>query len=103
MLNSSNIKINSENESNNVVLNPPPSLCSLFNQFNNSSQTHENKDPVVRWKYYDLKEIQSMEISNKNSCLSLIHINTCYLNKKFEDLEYLIKSTYFNFDIKPIS
>ena len=40
-----------------------------------------------------------MKIPNKNSCLSLFHINTCSLNKNFEDLEYLIKSTNINFDI----
>ena len=34
-----------------------------------------------------------MKIPNKNSCLYLFHINTCSLNKKFYDLEYLIKST----------
>ena len=40
-----------------------------------------------------------MKNSNKNNCLFLLHINTCSLNKNFEDLEYLIKSTNINFDI----
>ena len=44
-----------------------------------------------------------MKIPNKNSCLSLFHINDCSLNKNFEDLEYLIKSTNINFDIIVIS
>ena len=44
-----------------------------------------------------------MKIPNKNSCISLFHINTCSLNKNFEDLEYLIKSTNINFDIIAIS
>ena len=55
----------------------------IFNQFNNTSQTHGYKDPenVVRYKYYDFEEVQLMQIPNKNSCLSLFHINTCSLNK----------------------
>ena len=44
-----------------------------------------------------------MKIPNKSSCLSLFHINTCSLNKNFEDLEYLTKSTNINFDIIAIS
>ena len=40
---------------------------------------------------------------NKNSCLSLFHNNTCSLNKNFEDLESLIKSTNINFEIMAIS
>ena len=44
-----------------------------------------------------------MKIPNKNSCLSLFHINTYSLNKNFEDLKYLIKSTNINFDIIAIS
>ena len=70
-------------------------------------QTHDHKDPknVVRCKYHDLEEIQSMKIPNKNSCPSLFHINTFYLNIFFffENLEYLIKSTSINFDIIAIS
>ena len=44
-----------------------------------------------------------MKIPNKGSCLSLFHVNTCFLNKNFEDLEYLIKSTNISFDILAIS
>ena len=44
-----------------------------------------------------------MKIPYKNSCLSLFHINTCSLNKAFEDLEYFIKSTNINFNIIVIS
>ena len=105
IVNSSNMKNDNKIEFNNLVLKPPAGLSSLFNQFNNMLQTHDHKDPenVVRCKYYDLEEVQSMKIPNKNSCLSLFHINTCSLNKHFEDLEYLIKSTDINFDIIAIS
>ena len=51
----------------NLVLIPHPSLSSLFNQFNSIPQTHDHKDPenVVRCKYYDLEEVQSMKTPNK--------------------------------------
>ena len=83
ILNSSNMKNCNENEFNNLVLKPPPSLSSLFNQFNNIHQSYDHKDHenVVRCKYYDLEEFQSMKIPNKNSSLSLFHVNTCSLNK----------------------
>ena len=35
--------------------------------------------------------------------LSLFHINSCFLNKNFEDLEYLLKGTNKTFDIIAIS
>ena len=35
--------------------------------------------------------------------LSLFHINSCCLNKNFEDLEYLLKATNRTFDIIAIS
>ena len=101
ILNSSNRKNDNKIEYNSLVLKSPPSLNSLINQFNNTPQIHNHKDPenVLRCKYYDLEEVQSMKIPNKNSCLSLFHINTCSLNKNFGGLEYLIKSTNINFDI----
>ena len=70
---SSNIKNESENELNNLVLKPPTSLSSLFNQFNKIPHTHDQKDPEnrIRFKYYDLEKIQPMKIPNKNSYLSL--------------------------------
>ena len=98
------MKNDNGSEFDNLLLKPPLSLNSLFNQFNNIPQTHDQKDPesVVRCKYYDLEEVQSMKIPNKNSCFSPFHINTCSLNKNFEDLVYMIKSTNINFDITAI-
>ena len=76
-------------------------MNSLFNQFNDSPQTHDFKDleNVVKSKYYNLEEVQAMKIPKKKSSLSLFHINTCSLTKKFEDLEYFLKTTNTNFDI----
>ena len=48
-INSSNIqnKNNDDDKSSNLVLKPPPNMNLLFNQFNNSSQTHDFKDPEM--------------------------------------------------------
>ena len=80
-------------------------MNTLFNQFNNSSQTNDFKDPenIVQCKYYNLGEVQIMKIPNKKSYLSLFHMNTCSLTKYFEDLDYLLKSTNTNSDIIAIS
>ena len=88
-----------------IVLNPPPNLNSLFNQFNNSPQFHGSKDPVnvVKCKYYNLEEVQTLKIPNKKSSLSLFHITTCSLSRNFEDIEYLLKTTNTSFDIIAIS
>ena len=60
IIDSSNRKNKNENVTfNNLVVKPPPSLSLLFKQFNNKSQTQDDKDPqnVVRCKYYDLEEV----------------------------------------------
>ena len=48
-------------------MKPAPSLNSLFNHFNDSSQTHDFKDPenFVKQKYYNLEEVQTMKVPNK--------------------------------------
>ena len=106
-INSHNIqnKNNNEDNSSNLILKPPPNLNSLFNQFNNSAQIQDFKDPEndFKCKYYNPEEVQTMEIPNKKSSLSLFHINTCSLSKNFEYLEYLLKTTNTNFDIIAIS
>ena len=52
-------------------------------------------------RYYDLEEIQTLNIPKKSKFLSMFHINACSLSKNFDDLEYLLKTT--NFDIIAIS
>ena len=41
----------------------------------------------------------NIEILHKNKSLSLFHINASFLNKNFDDLQYLLSSTQKNFDI----
>ena len=74
-------KNNDDDNSSNLVLKPLPNLKSLFNQFNNSSQTYDFKDPetFVKCKYYNLEKVQTMKIPNKKYSLSIFFINTCSL------------------------
>ena len=84
-----------------LVLNPPQNLSLLFNQFNSLSEEtnlhDDNVDKINNCKYYDAEQVQILKIP-KN-----FHINVCSLNKIFEDLEYLFKSTNINYDIAVIS
>ena len=57
----------------------------------------------MKCRYYDIEEIQTLNIPNKSKSLSMFHINTCSLSKNFDDLEYLLKTTNMNLDIIPIS
>ena len=43
------------------------------------------------------------KIKSKPNSLSLFHLNACSLNKNFDDLEYLIKTTNQTFDVIAIS
>ena len=83
----------------------PANLSQLLNQFNNITENHTKKDPdnVVKCRYYDIEQIQTLNIPNKSKSLSLLHINTCSLSKNFDDLEYILKRTNMNFDITAIS
>ena len=57
----------------------------------------------MKCRYYDIEEIQTLNIPNKSKSLSMFHINTCSLSKDFDDLEYLLKTTNMNFDIAAVS
>ena len=99
------LKLDNMNSTSKSVLNQPANLSQLFNQFNNITENHTNRDPdnVVKCRYYDIEEIQTLNIPNKSKSLSMFHINTCSLSKNFDDLEYLLKTTNMNFDIIEIS
>ena len=45
----------------------------------------------------------NIEIPLKNKSFSLFHINTCSLNKNFDDLQHLLSCTKTKFDIVVIS
>ena len=48
-------------------------------------------------KYYDIDHIQKLK--SKPNSLSLFHLNACSLNKNFDHLECLIKTTNQAFDV----
>ena len=50
-----------------------------------------------------MDELQKLKIPNKPNSLSLFHINSCSLNKNFEELQNLLKSTNINFDVIAIT
>ena len=74
-----------------LLLKPSENLKFLVNQFNNNASPEENTDPenIVQSKYYDIDELQTMKIPNKDKSLALFHINACFLNKIFNELEHL--------------
>ena len=99
------LKLDNMNSTSTLVLKQPANLSQLFNQFNNITENHAKKYPdnVVKCRFYDIEEIQTLNIRNKSKSLSMFHINTCSLSKNFDDLEYLLKTTNMNFDIIAIS
>ena len=92
------------NSTSTLVLKQPANLSQIFNQFNDITENYTNRDPrnVVKCRYYDIEEFQTLNIPNKSKSLSLFHINTCSISKTF-DLEYLLKTTNMNFDATAIS
>ena len=91
------------NDNSRSMFNPPPNLKLLFNQFNDLTAESNKKDPenFINCKNLDIDEIQKMKIEPNS--LSLFHIDSCSLNKNFEDLAYLLKATNKTFDVIGIS
>ena len=83
--------------------NPPSNLKLLFNQLNELTAESNKKNPenFINCSNLDINEVQKMKIEPNS--LSLFHINSCSLNKNFEDLEYLPKATNKTFDVIAIS
>ena len=80
-------------------MKPPENLKLLVNQFNNNATPEDNIDTenVVQSKYYDLHELQTMKIPNKDKLLVLFHICACSLNKNFNELGHLLSCINKNF------
>ena len=93
------LKLDNMKSTSTLVLKQPAKLSQLFNQFNNTTKNHTNKDldNAVQWRYYDIEEIQTLKTPNKSKSLSMFHINAYSLSKNFHDLEYLLKTTDMNF------
>ena len=103
VLNNKNSNSNA-NTGSSINLKPPSNISLLFNQFNDLSSDSINKNAknmMTNCKYYDIDDIQ--KIKSKPNSLYLFHLNACSLNKKFNDLEHLIKTTNQAFDVIAIS
>ena len=69
------------------TVTPSSNLDLLVNQFNNvTPENGNNPEKIVSSKYHDIDKMHNIEIPYKNKSLSLFHINTCSLNKNFDDL-----------------
>ena len=66
-------------------------------------QIKRNPENVIQSKYYDIDELQQLKISNKERSFSFFHINSCLLNKNFEELQNLLQSTNTQFDLIAIT
>ena len=52
------LNLDNMNSASTLVLKQPANLSQLFNQFNNITENHTNRDPdVVKCRYYDIDEI----------------------------------------------
>ena len=58
---------------------------------------------MIQSKYYDIDELQQLKIANKEKSLSFFHINSCSLNKNFEELQNSLQSANTQFDVIAIS
>ena len=87
-----------------LSVKPSSDISLVFNQFNNSSP-EQKTDPenVVNSNYYDIDQLQTLKFPEKNKPLFLFHINSCSLNKNFDDLQHLLKCTNKVFDIVAVS
>ena len=67
----------------------------LVNQFSNATPENNNLEQISSSKYHGIEEMHNIEKPHKNKSLSLFHINICYLNKNFDDLQHLLTSCYY--------
>ena len=87
-----------------LLLKPTPDLTLLFNQLINAiPENRSDPENAIQSKYYDIGELQKLKIPNKENSLSLFHINSCSLNKNFEELQNLLQSANINFDVIAIT
>ena len=82
-------------EISSLLLKPTPTLELLVNQFNNATPENSN-DPenISSSQHHDIDEMYNVGIPNKNKSLSLFLISACYLNKNFDDLQYLLSCIF---------
>ena len=78
------------NDNSTLTLNLPINLKLLFNQFNElTAESNKNLENFINCKNLDIYEIQQMKIDP--NLLSVFQINSCSLNKHFENLNIYLK------------
>ena len=60
-----------------------------------------DNDNAIQSKYYDIDELQKLKVPNKENSISILHINSCSLNKNVEELENWKSTTIHKYDRKP--
>lgn len=65
----------------------------MNNAIPEDNNVDSDSDSIVSCKYYDIEELQKMNIANKNKPLLLSHITACSNNKNFNNLEHLLNCT----------
>ena len=102
-VNACSVKYSVDDDDSRLILQPSQNLSSLYNDFNNLSHTvNENSANLINCKYFDIDDINNLEIIN-NSSLSLFHLNIASLPKHIHCLEELLASMKIDFDIIAIS
>ena len=76
--------------------------CEFVNDVINSDTQNENLPIPVNSKYYDIKELNSLDVDSQ-SAFGLFHVNIASLNKHIDDLKYILSKVNFNFDVIGIS
>ena len=74
-----------ENDHNSLLpLKPFSNLKLLVNPFSNATpENTNNPEKIYSSKYYDMEEMDNIELSHKNKWRFLFYINACSLNKTF--------------------
>ena len=75
-----------------LLLKPPPNLELFVNQSNNATVEKNNGPKNISSCKYDIGEMNNIKIPHKNKILYMFQINTCSLNKNFDDLQHLLKA-----------
>ena len=81
----------------NVIDNDNKILCDLCQTWVHIKCS--DPENVFQSKYYDKDELRKLKIPNKDNSLSLFHINSCSLNKNFEELQNILQAKNIDFDV----
>ena len=84
-----------------LLLKASSNLELLVNQFNNTFPEISNgPEKISSSNYREIEKMHNIEKPLKNKSLSLFNINTCSLNKNFNNLQHLLICTKKKFDLK---